>query len=126
MMLDDSGIERILGKIGQVVVPETLDRNELQRDILAALDFYQGYLRNSQKGRRTERRKAAKEIGECADRLRQLLTENTTMIRSRLRAGLFPVLLRALQQLRSAATNAERSQADVSSIREVLELSPLM
>ena len=64
MALANDGIDRILEYIGSEHVPNTLDRLELQKDILFAWDSYQGFKREDAKGANTQRREYAEKIGK--------------------------------------------------------------
>src|SRR5262249_4263299 len=139
MALDPDSVDRILNEVGQQFLPKKINRKLLAIDIAAAVDFYQGYDNESNKGLRTERRKLAVQIAKYSEELSPLLADPTHVNWAKGRLGApflsqeidsglpsFQVLTAGIRELSAVAERAARSQIGKASLREHLELTPLM
>jgi hypothetical protein len=138
--LADDSIDRILGHVGSEHVPSTLDRLELQKDILSAWDFYQGFKREDAKRANTQRRKYAEKIRKAAQTLSHLLADQSLeskyvrrIIARRMampewnEGGNDPsleALTRGLMKLETHAEAIVRQCSGHSSMREVVGMTP--
>jgi hypothetical protein len=89
--LDDLDVAEILKCVGPNDTPGNLNREEfreeLKNDINAALDFYYGYAAESSKGRRTQKRSYAEELGNTIQKLSDVLDQSdpvATSLRKRI------------------------------------------
>ena len=137
MALDDDDVDKILAHIDSQHVPDSLDRSELRKDILAAWDFYQGYKREDAKSARTGRCEYATKVARTADELFHLLNkpgQEAEWVRRSIGRSLLDIesdaasslapLTHGLMKLVNVASYTARKCTGKASIRAILEVPP--
>jgi len=133
--LDDRAVDKILEHVGMEQTPNSLDKLELRRDILAAWDFYRGYRREDHKRDRTKRRKFAATIAATADKLYEILNDPDspeaelfrTDVNNRLsmECGIdLDLFNKGIATVCLVAQSTTRLATGTSSLRQVLDVSP--
>jgi hypothetical protein len=131
MKFNDDDVVEILARINNV--PDSLDRSELLKDILAAWDFYQGHKKNADRSTRTARRQYATKVVDRANELFHLLNEpeqEAEWVRRSIRRSLLAnerdcglslaTLAQELLLLASEASTTARKCTGNASDREIL------
>jgi hypothetical protein len=130
--LDAEGVAEVLKCVGPNDTPRNLYREEfreeLRNDINAALDFYHGFEAESSKGRRTQKRSYAEELGNALQKLSDVLDQRdpvATSLQKRIfhRTDLseFRVQLHGLVQRCQVLSNT----SNASSMSDVIRVSAL-